>query len=241
VLDVVVGGDDEDVALLDLADPQAMRAEPDQRTQLAMFAAGSTAQLERVRPLDDILRSAAAVDPVAAELRADIQLRQRRAAMRTVVSWIAAHGPLRNGMSETEAAAIVWTLTSPEVHLMLRDTFRRARSDSPELRPHGCSGTTHRRPHPAAELSERRARPRSGLDQVVGLLVTCNPARVSHRSPLPVTSFSSRSRPTCTSDPSQLSRHRSTASQQLWSSTWPGRTNGSHRRGAGRRMRSRLR
>jgi AcrR family transcriptional regulator len=122
VLDVVVGGDDEDVALLDRADPQAMRAEPDQRTQLAMFAAGSTAQLERVRPLDDILRSAAAVDPVAAELRADIQLRQRRAAMRTVVSWIAAHGPLRNGMSETEAAAIVWTLTSPEVHLMLRDT-----------------------------------------------------------------------------------------------------------------------
>jgi AcrR family transcriptional regulator len=122
VLDVVVGGDDEDVALLDRADPQAMRAEPDQRTQLAMFAAGSTAQLERVRPLDDILRSAAAVDPVAAELRANIQLRQRRAAMRTVVSWIAAHGPLRNGMSETEAAAIVWTLTSPEVHLMLRDT-----------------------------------------------------------------------------------------------------------------------
>jgi AcrR family transcriptional regulator len=123
VLDVVVGGDDERVALLDRTDPQAMRAEPNQRTQLAMFAAGMTAQLERVRPVDDILRSAAAVDPVAAELRADIQLRQRRAAMRTVVSWLAAHGSLRNRMSEEEAAAIVWTLTSPEVHLMLRDTW----------------------------------------------------------------------------------------------------------------------
>lgn len=122
VLDVVVGGDDEDVALLDRAGPQAMRAEPDQRTQLAMFAAGVTAQLERVRPVDDILRSAAAVDPVAAELRADVQLRQRRAAMRTIVSWIAEHGPLRNGTSQEEAAAIVWTLTSPEVHVMLRDS-----------------------------------------------------------------------------------------------------------------------
>lgn len=121
VLDVVVGGDDEDVALLDRAGPQAMRAEADQRSQLAMFAAGVTAQLERLRPVDDILRSAAAVDPLAAELRADIQLRQRRDAMRTVVSWVAAHGPLREGRSEEEAAAIVWTLTSPEVHLMLRD------------------------------------------------------------------------------------------------------------------------
>lgn len=123
VLDVVIAGDDEDVALLDRADPQAMRAEPDQRIQLAMFAAGVTAQLERVRPLDDILRSAAAVDALAAELRADIQLDQRRTAMRTVVSWIAAHGPLRDNLSVEEAAAVVWTLTSPEVHLMLRDIW----------------------------------------------------------------------------------------------------------------------
>lgn len=123
VLDVAVGGDDEDVALLDRAGPQAMRTEADQRRQLAMFAEGVTAQLERLRPVDDILRSAAAVDPVAAELRTDIQLRQRRAAMRTIVSWIAEHGPLREGTSQEEASAIVWTLTSPEVHLMLRDSW----------------------------------------------------------------------------------------------------------------------
>ena len=121
VLDVVVAGDDEDVAVLDRADPQAMRAEPDQRIQLAMFAAGMTGQLERLRPMDDVLRSAATVDAAAAELRADLQLRQRRAAIATVVSWVAAHGPLR--LSEEEATAITWTLTSPEVHQMLRDTW----------------------------------------------------------------------------------------------------------------------
>ena len=123
VLDLVVAGDDEDVAVLDRPDPQAMRAEQDQRRQLVMFAAGITAQLERIRPLDDVLRGAAAVDPAAAELRDDLQLRQRRAAMRTIVSWIAANGPLRERLSEDDAAAVVWTLTSPEVHGMLRDTW----------------------------------------------------------------------------------------------------------------------
>lgn len=123
VLDVVIGGDDEDVALLDRAGPQAVRDEPDQRRQVAMFAEGITEQLERFRPMDDILRSAAAVDAVAADLRADLQLRQRREAMRTVVGWIAAHGPLRQGLSQEEAAAVVWTLTSSEVHLMLRDAW----------------------------------------------------------------------------------------------------------------------
>jgi hypothetical protein len=123
VLDVVVAGDDEDVAVLQRADPQATRAEPDQRRQLAMFAAGLTGQLERIRPMDDVLRSAAAVDPAAAELRADLQLRQRRTAMAAVVSWVAAHGPLRDGLTEEEATAVTWTLTSPEVHQMLRDTW----------------------------------------------------------------------------------------------------------------------
>lgn len=88
-----------------------------------MFAAGMSDQLERLRPMDDILRSAAAVDAEAAALRTDLQLRQRREAMRTVVTWIAARGPFRDEMSQEDAAAVTWTLTSPEVHLMLRDTW----------------------------------------------------------------------------------------------------------------------
>jgi AcrR family transcriptional regulator len=121
VLDVAVGGDDAPVAVLDREGPQALRAEKDQRTQVAMLAAGLTGQLERIRPLDDILRSAAATDADARALREDLQLRQRREAMRAVTSWIAANGDLRDGMSPEQAAAIVWTLTSPEVHQMLRD------------------------------------------------------------------------------------------------------------------------
>lgn len=123
VLDVTIGGDDEDVALLDRRGPQAVRREPDQRRQIALFAHGMTEQLERVRPLDDVLRQAAAVDPEVAALREDLQLRQRRTAMTAVVGWIAANGSLRTGLTDEDAAAVVWTLTSPEVHQMLREAW----------------------------------------------------------------------------------------------------------------------
>ncbi len=123
VMDIVVGGDDRDVKVLDRPGPQAMRAEKDQRRQVAMFAAGIAGQLDRIAPLDAILRSAAAVDAGAAELRADLQLRQRRGAMQASVSWIAANGPLRDGLSEQDAVAAVWTLTSPEVHGMFTGTW----------------------------------------------------------------------------------------------------------------------
>ncbi|MEP7054823.1 MAG: helix-turn-helix domain-containing protein [Actinomycetota bacterium] len=121
VLDVETGGDDADVRVLDRDEPQAMRRETDQRRQIAMFSAGMTEQLERIRPIDDILRSAAAVDVDARELRDDIQLRQRREAMTTIASWIADNGGLRDGVDVPDAADIIWTLTSPEVHQLLRD------------------------------------------------------------------------------------------------------------------------
>jgi hypothetical protein len=100
-----------------------MRAETDQPRQLAMFAQGITEQLERLRPVDDILRSAAGVDEAAAELRAEMQEVQRRAAMTRIAGWVQDRGPLRGDLDQDQAAAILWTLTSPEVHQMLRDVW----------------------------------------------------------------------------------------------------------------------
>lgn len=121
VLDVTIGGDDDPVPVLDRPGPQAMRRETDQHRQVAMLALGITEQLERIRPVDDILRSAALVDTEARALRDDLQLRQRRRAMTQVASWIAANGDLKNKMTVENAADIVWTVTSPEVHHLLRD------------------------------------------------------------------------------------------------------------------------
>lgn len=121
VLAAVVGGDDQQVPFLEREAPQAMRRETDQRRQLAMFARGMTEQLERIRPLDDVLRSAAAVDENAAQLRSEAQSVQRLTAMRIVAQWVAARGELRAGRTVDDAGSIIWTLTSPEVHRMLRD------------------------------------------------------------------------------------------------------------------------
>lgn len=121
LMDTVVGGDDADVKVVDRAEPQAVRQERDQRVQLAAFAVGIAHRIEATRPLDDILRSAAEVDAEVGALRNDIQLRQRRSAMTTFAEWLAANGPLRNGVDVSEAGSIIWTLTSPEVHRLLRD------------------------------------------------------------------------------------------------------------------------
>jgi AcrR family transcriptional regulator len=121
LMDTAVGGDDADVKVVDRPGPQSVRQERDQRVQLATFATGIARRIEATRPLDDILRSAAEVDVEVGALRDDIQLRQRRSAMTTVAEWLAANGPLRNGIDVGDAGNIIWTLTSPEVHRLLRD------------------------------------------------------------------------------------------------------------------------
>jgi AcrR family transcriptional regulator len=114
-----VGGDDQPIAMLDRPAPQSVRREPNQRRQLARFVAGVTDAIERSRPIDDIMRSAAAIDPEISTLRRNIQ-EERFRNMTTLVRWLRSNGPLRGERSVDDAAAIVWTLTSPEVHHLLR-------------------------------------------------------------------------------------------------------------------------
>lgn len=121
LVDRAVAGDDEATPVLEQAGPRSVLAESDPRRLLARFADGVTARVEAARPIDDVLRGAAAVDPDVASLRDDVQLRQRRAAMTAVAAALAAAGPLRDGVSVDDAGAILWTLTSPEVHRLLRD------------------------------------------------------------------------------------------------------------------------
>jgi len=119
LMDVRVGGDDQPIDLLDRSGPQAVRREPNQKRQLEAFAKDVTRIIERARPVDDIMRGAAAVDSEIAALRAGLQ-EHRYQNLLKVVSWVAANGPLREGMTGEAAAAIVWSLTSPEMHRLLR-------------------------------------------------------------------------------------------------------------------------
>jgi len=119
LLDVRVGGDDARIDLLERPGPKAVQRNPDQKAQLAAFTAGIGVIMERVGPVDDIIRGAAAVDSEIAAFRSQAQAERYRS-MRQMVSWLGANGPLRSDMSLDEAAAILWTLTSPEVHRLLR-------------------------------------------------------------------------------------------------------------------------
>jgi AcrR family transcriptional regulator len=119
LLDVRVGGDDGPTEVLDRPGPQAVRADRNQARQLAAFADDVSQRIERVRPVDDIIRGAAAVDADVAALRTRVQ-ESRHESMSEFVSWVAANGPLRAGLTQEDAATIVWTLTSPEVNSLLR-------------------------------------------------------------------------------------------------------------------------
>ena len=119
LLDVRVGGDEDKIDLLERAGPQKVQRAQDQKAQLAAFAADVSSIIERARPVDDIMRGAGAVDADIAALRTEAQA-YRYGNMRRLVSWLVSHGPLRAELSEEDAAAIVWTMTSPEVHGLLR-------------------------------------------------------------------------------------------------------------------------
>ncbi|HXI96569.1 MAG TPA: helix-turn-helix domain-containing protein [Candidatus Acidoferrum sp.] len=119
LLGVRVGGDEERIDLLERPGPQAVQRERDQKAQVAAFATDVSAILERARPVDDIIRGAAAVDADIAAFRSEAQAYRYRN-MRKLASWLRANGPLRAGLTEDDAAAITWTMASPEVHGMLR-------------------------------------------------------------------------------------------------------------------------
>ena len=119
LLDLRVAGDEAPVGVIEREGPQAVRREPSQKRQIAGFAQGVAEILERSRPVDDIMRGAAAVDPDIAALRGRMQ-DGRYANLRQFAGWLAANGPLRGGLTLDDAAAMVWAVASPEVHGLLR-------------------------------------------------------------------------------------------------------------------------
>jgi AcrR family transcriptional regulator len=118
LFDISIGGDDEDIRLLDRPDPQAVLRETDQQRQLSLFARDITRILQLAAPIFEILRIAGKTEPEIAELVQRL-LRERMANMSMVAKSVAANGPLREGLNRTRAAELIWTMTSPELYLLL--------------------------------------------------------------------------------------------------------------------------
>ena len=115
VVNRTIAGDDRDVVLFDREWMAALRAEPDPRRQVRVFADEMTSLGARVVPLVLMMRAAAAGDPeVAAAYQRSAGLRWQT--MRDVVS--ALHG-MRPGLGGERAADLVWTIASPEMYDLL--------------------------------------------------------------------------------------------------------------------------
>ncbi|KGN41808.1 TetR/AcrR family transcriptional regulator [Knoellia aerolata] len=120
VLNYAVTGEPDSPRVLDQEGPRAVEAETDQRRQIAMFARDIVPRSNAARPIDDVMMSAALVDPEIAEKHR--QMHQTRLANLTrFVEWVARNGPLREGLTVEEGAATVWALTGPAMHRMLVD------------------------------------------------------------------------------------------------------------------------
>ena len=83
-----------------------------------MFAEFISAVSTEIRPIFEILRTAAAVEPQMAAVFEQMD-RFRLQNMQTYAKWFAARGRLRVGVKR--AGEIVWALTSPDVARMLCD------------------------------------------------------------------------------------------------------------------------
>ena len=120
VVDLALAGDEAAVSLPDRPQFQEVRAELDQRRQLALLARNARQVLERAGPLQWALMRASAHEPEAATLAMRNEAR-RLELMTAFMGWVAANGPLADGMTIEEAGLTYWTLASTAVHHQLRD------------------------------------------------------------------------------------------------------------------------
>jgi AcrR family transcriptional regulator len=103
---------------LELPDARAIRDEPDQRKQIALYVRFFIDAVDRIGPVYAIMRSAAAVDAEMASIHAEMQMYRARNLDR-VAGWIAKNGRLR--VTKKRAGEIMWALASPELAAMLRE------------------------------------------------------------------------------------------------------------------------
>jgi AcrR family transcriptional regulator len=118
LMDISIGGDDQPIRLLDRPEPQVVLHDIDQRRQIMMFSNGITEIMARAAHLFEIMRSAAKTEKDIEELLQNM-LKERLENMTVFVRHLANNGGLSEGMEISAAAELVWTITSPEVFLLL--------------------------------------------------------------------------------------------------------------------------
>ena len=118
VFDVSIVGDDEPVPLMQREMVRQIRAEPDPRRKLAMYAQHLVRTMPRSVPVQLLVRDAAAGDPAAAGVWAEM-LAERLTGMTHFARELDEDGHLRADVSADEARDILWTYNSAELYDLL--------------------------------------------------------------------------------------------------------------------------
>jgi AcrR family transcriptional regulator len=118
LIDVSMAGDDAPVPILERGWVRAMRDESDPERRLRILARNGRLILERTAPVYEVLRGAAAADPEMASLWA-LNKRQRFAGQRELLRILTEGHPLRDGLTATSAADVLFTVGSPETYRLL--------------------------------------------------------------------------------------------------------------------------
>ena len=119
VWDVTVGGDDEDIVFHERPEVVAVRNEADLAKRLRLHAALSTQTVRRITPLLMAMQGAAATEPAAAEMLAEVG-RQRLAGMTVMAREAAATGQL--AVSEEQCRDFMWAMTDGALwHRLVRE------------------------------------------------------------------------------------------------------------------------
>ena len=118
LFDISIGGDDQQLRVIDRPGPQTILHDTDQRRQLTLFAGSMAEILSRAAPVLEIMRSTAKTEPELANLLRRF-LRERLQNMKIVAEHVAANGPLRAGMDKDTAGETIWSMSSPELYRLL--------------------------------------------------------------------------------------------------------------------------
>ena len=117
-LDVAIVGDDEPLSLPERPRSKAIRAEPNPRKYLALYAEMVTEMDGRVAGIHEALRGAAGVDPDARALW-ESHLAQHRQGAANVIADLMRKGGLKKGLDAATAADIVWLLGPGTYHMLV--------------------------------------------------------------------------------------------------------------------------
>ncbi|TDU88216.1 TetR family transcriptional regulator [Kribbella voronezhensis] len=118
VFDFVVAGDDEPVPMAERPEVQAVRAEPDPRRKLALYAEGLARRQHRSAKVQLLIRDGRHVDDTLEGVWQKL-LAERLHGMTLLAADLHATGRLRPGLDADEVRDLLWTYISVELYELL--------------------------------------------------------------------------------------------------------------------------